>query len=317
MSFSSDIRNELGGLPIKPPCCRRAYLYGLLYGAHVAEDTVTVTLPASSQAPYDPATHAASLIHALFSREADVTPLTRGAHRYAQVSFSYRQAAKHLSELSVLPTEEAAAETLSDKLEWKCGGCAAHFLRGIIVAAGTISDPSKSYHMEIKLPDDGRVEPVRILLAENGYEPGITRRGGMVGLFFKSSENIQEILAHVGVTAYVFDFFNAQIERDIRNHENRVTNCVTENINRSIRACGKQTAAIHRLKERGMLPSLPDDLRITAQLRLDYPEVSLAELAAMHSPSITKSGVHHRLERIVVFYEKAFGCRSTTDKGQE
>ncbi len=304
MSFSSDIRDELGGLPIKPPCCRRTYLFGLLYGAEVDGDTVTATFPVHPGAAYDPATHAVTLIHSLFSRDATVTPISRGAHRYAKVSFSYRLAARHLSELAELPEEEAAAETLADKLEWKCEHCALHFLRGLVVAAGTVNDPARSYHMEIKFPSDGRVEPVRILLAEEGYEPGLTRRGDKVSLFYKSAGNIQEVLAHVGVTSAVFDFFNVQIERDIRNNENRATNCVAENINRSMRAGGRQTAAILHLDELGLLPSLPDDLRETARLRLDNPEATLPELAALHDPVITKSGVHHRLERIMAFYEK-------------
>ena len=304
MSFSSNVRDELGGIPIKPPCCRRAYLYGLLYGASVEEDTITATFPLTTGAIYDPAAHAQSLIRTLFSREAEITKLTRGAHRYAQVSFSFKKAAKHLAELAKLPEEEAAAETLADKLEWKCDGCALHFMRGLFVSGGTVNDPAKSYHMEIKLPSDGRVEPVRILLSEHGYEPGVTSRGGMSGLFFKSSGNIQEVLAHLGVMSGVFDFFNVQIERDIRNNENRATNCVTENINRSMQAGSRQTAAIGHMNDVGLLPSLPDDLRETARLRLQNPEATLVELADMHTPPITKSGVHHRLERIMGLYEK-------------
>ena len=305
MSFSSDVRDELGGLPIKPLCCRRAYLYGLLYGATVVDETVTATFPVVTGAAYDPATHAQALIRTLFSREATLSPLTRGAHRYAQISFSFKRAAKHLSDLAALPDEEAAVETLADMLEWKCDGCSLHFMRGLYVASGTVNDPAKSYHMEIKLPTDGRLEPVRILLSEHGYEPGVTRRGEMSGLFFKSAGNIQEILAHLGVTSGVFDFFNVQIERDIRNNENRATNCVAENINRSMRAGGKQTAAIGRMDKLGLLPSMPDDLRETARLRLQSPEATLSELARMHNPPITKSGVHHRLERIMDFYDKS------------
>ncbi len=304
MSFSSNVRDELGRLPIKSLCCRRAYLYGLLYTASVKDDTVTATFPIKPGADYNPATHAHALIRALFSRDAQLASMTRGAHRYARLSFSYKMAAKHLSELSRLPADEAAAETLADKLEWKCGDCAMHFLRGLFIASGTVNDPSKSYHMEFKLPSDGRTEPVRILLSEAGYEPGLTHRGEMTGLFFKSAGNIQEVLAHVGVTSGVFDFFNVQIERDIRNNENRATNCVAENISRSMLAVGKQTAAIGHLDELGLLPSLPDDLRATARLRLDNPASTLAELAEMHRPPITKSGVHHRLDRIMDFYEK-------------
>lgn len=305
MSFASELRDELGALPIKPLCCRRAYLYGLLYGGTVEGDSVTSTFPANRDATYHLPEHAASLIHALFSREATVSPITRGAHRYARVSFSSRQAARHLHALFTLPESEAAAETLADKLEFRCEHCPAHFLRGLVVASGTVNDPAKSFHMELKLPNDGRVEPVHILLAEAGYVPGRTIRGDMAGLFFKSAGDIQEVLAHVGATSHVFAIFNSQIERDIRNNENRATNCDAENINRSTRAGIRQAAAIRYLDEQGLLPSLSDDLRATAGLRLNNPEITLAELAELHTPPITKSGLNHRLARIMAFYEKA------------
>ncbi len=306
MSFATAIRDELGALPIKALCCRRAYLYGLLYAAVVEGDTVTATFPVAPGAAYDLPAHARNLIHTLFSREATLTPLTRGAHRYMQVSFPYKQAARNLAALATLPENEAAVETLADKLSLKCEHCAPHFLRGLLVASGTVNDPAKSYHLEIKLPDDGRVEPVRILLSESGYVPGVTRRAAHAGLFFKSAGDIQEVLAHLGATSMVFDFFNAQIERDIRNNENRATNCVAENIGRSMRAGSKQTAAIGWLAERNLLPSLSDELRYTARLRLDNPEATLSELAEMHIPPITKSGLHHRLEKIMHFYKKAW-----------
>ena len=311
MSFSSDIRDELGGLPIKPLCCRRAYLYGLLYGASVEGDRVEATFPVVKEAAYQPHEHTVALIHTLFSRTAEVTPVTRGAHRYAKVSFAFKQAAKNLSILSNLPEEEAETETLYRNLGFKCDGCSDHFLRGLFVAAGTVNDPEKSYHFEIKLPDDGRVEPVRILFSEAGYVPGRTSRNGAAGLFFKSGTDIQEVLAHLGATASVFQFFNAQIERSIRNDENRATNCVTENISRAIKTGSKQLTAIEFLDRHNLLPSLSDELQFTARLRLNNPDITLAELAELHFPPITKSGLHHRLEKIMAFYEKALAVHGS------
>ncbi len=305
MSFASNIRDELGTLAIKPLCCRRAYLYGLLYGADVTGECVSATFPVTPGAAYDVAFHAGALIRTLFSREALAEPITRGAHRYVRVSFTSKQAARHLSAMIDLPAEEAAAETLYTVLEWKCEHCAAHFLRGLFVSAGTVNDPTKSFHLEIKLPDDGRWEPVYILLAESGYEAGVTRRSDRLGLVFKNAEMIEEVLTYIGATSSVFALLNAQVEREIRNNENRATNCVAENIGRSMRAGGRQTAVIQQMDELGMLPSLPDELRVTARLRLDNPEATLPELAALHDPVITKSGVHHRLEKILAFYEKS------------
>ncbi len=305
MSFTSDIRDELGGLTIKPLCCRRAYLYGLLYGAEVTGERIEATFPVVREASYQPHDHAVSLVQTLFSRTAEVTPITRGAHRYAKVAFSFKQAARNLAALASLPEEEAETETLSRAIGFKCDGCGSHFLRGLFVAAGTVNDPEKSYHMELKLPSDGRVEPVRILFSETGYVPGRTSRNGAAGLFFKSGNDIQEVLAHLGATATVFRFFNAQIERSIRNDENRATNCVTENISRAIKTGSKQLSAIEFLDEHNLLPSLSDELQFTARLRLNNPDITLAELAELHFPPLTKSGLHHRLEKIMDFYEKA------------
>ena len=314
MTFSSRIRDELGLLPIKPLCCRRAYLYGLLYGASAEDDRITVTFPVVKDAAFHPHEQASALIHTLFSRDCEVTHVTRGAHRYAALSFGFKQAAKHFRALSALSPDEAACETIPTVLGFKCDGCSVHFLRGVTVAGGTVNDPAKSYHMEIKLPDDGRVEPLRILLAEAGYEPGLTARDGRAGLFWKSGNTIQELLAYVGATSSVFDFFNAQIERSIRNDENRATNCVTENINRAIRTGARHLAVLQYLEENNLMAALPEDLQFTARLRLNNPDVTLAELAELHFPPITKSGLYHRLEKVMDFYEKVSG--GTKPSGQ-
>lgn len=315
MSFASDIRDELGLLPIKPLCCRRAYLYGLIYGARVEGETVTATFPVRRDAAFHPHEQAVSLIHTLFSREATVTHESRGAHRYAHVSFDYKAAAKNLRAIARLPEEEAECETLTRFMGLKCDHCSAHFLRGVFIADGTVNNPAKSYHLEIKLPSDGRVEPLRILLAESGYEAGQTNRSGVAGLFFKSGNTIQELLAFMGATSSVFDFFNAQIERSIRNDENRATNCVTENINRAIRTGAKHLVAIQYLEDHGLIPALPEDLQFTARLRLNNPDITLSELAELHFPPVSKSGVYHRLEKVMAFYEK--NAKNPPEKREE
>ena len=307
MSFSSNIRDELGGLPIKPLCCRRAFLYGLLYGATVEGDCVSAEFSVAKDTEVHPHEQAVHLIRTLFSRDAEVFHTTRGAHRYATVSFNFKKAADHIRSLSELPDEEAECETLYRALEFKCDNCSSHFLRGLFLARGTVNDPAKSYHLEIKLPDDGRVEPVRILLAEAGYEMGSINRSGLAGLFCKSGGVIQELLAYLGATSAVFAFYNAEIERSIRNDENRATNCVAENISRAIRTGAKQFTAIEYLEEHNLIAALPEDLQFTARLRLNNPDITLSELAELHFPPITKSGVSHRLEKIMAFYEKMSG----------
>ncbi len=305
MSFSSQLKAEYGKLTVKPPCCRRAYLHGLLFGATVEGDTVEATLPTHPDADYDLSAHVAQLSHGQLSREAEITPLTRGAHRYVRVRIAAKQTAKQLAALSALPEEEAAAEVLPERLGFRCDDCTSHFLRGTFVAMGTVSDPLKHPHLEWKLPNDSRAELFFIVLSELGYVPCRLERAGKVGLIIKNFQQIEDLLAIMGSTSLVFEFFNAPIQRELRNNANRGANCVAENINRATRAGGRQVAAIRALDKHNLLPSLSDDLRYTARLRLENPEASLPELAALHAPPITKSGLHHRMEKIMDLYEKA------------
>jgi DNA-binding protein WhiA len=97
----------------------------------------------------------------------------------------------------------------------------------------------------------------------------------------------------------VFELLNKKIEREIRGNENRVTNCDTGNISKYVAAALKQNAAIEKLERYGELDKLPDALRDTAMLRLRYPNVSLGELAEAHVPPITKSGLNHRLQKLI------------------
>ena len=92
---------------------------------------------------------------------------------------------------------------------------------------------------------------------------------------------------------------NTFIERDIRNAENRATNCVTKNISKAVAASNRQIEAIERLAESGKLLSLPEELRYTAELRLENPSATLFELAYMHEPPISKSGLNRRLTRLL------------------
>ena len=131
MSFSSTIRTELGQLSIKPLCCRRAFLHGLLYGARVEGDQITAKFSVAKDECYQPHEQAVYLIRTLFSRNAEVTHVSRGAHRYALVSFNFKKTAEHLATLAELPEEEAECETIYRAFDFKCDDCAVHFLRGV------------------------------------------------------------------------------------------------------------------------------------------------------------------------------------------
>ena len=137
------------------------------------------------------------------------------------------------------------------------------------------------------------------LLGENISSPGIVRRPNKVGLYYKSNTKISDLLYFFGASKASFVMTNFSIERDIRNNENRATNCVTRNISRSVDATRKQIEAIELLIERQKIEALGSELEYTAKLRLENDSASLSELAELHDPPISKSGLNGRLKKIL------------------
>lgn len=303
LSFCAQSKLELDALPVKNTCCRKALLYGLLFRCETEGDTLSVTLPVTSEEISGRTELLSSLARKQLGRSPDVEREVRGAHIYLRVSVTSHPAAVLLRRLSEMPTEEEP--DAGSLIGFRCEECAHHFLRGVYLAAGTVNDPAKSAHFEFRVPDDGRGTRLDKQLQGAGWIPGRTVRDGVVGLYFKSHESISELMAAVGAVSAYFRCTDAQINGDIRRFENRMTNAETHNIRRAVSASGRHLLAITNLEAMGLLSRLPADLQLTAQLRRDNPDVSLSELAALHDPPITKSGLNHRLERLAAICEKA------------
>jgi DNA-binding protein WhiA len=122
-------------------------------------------------------------------------------------------------------------------------------------------------------------------------------------VYYKSGADIEEFLTLLNANRALFALINIKIERELRNNVNRAANCETGNIQRAVVASAQQTAAIQKLRESDRWDTLPDALRQTAQLRLDYPDANLVELALLHQPVLTKSGLNHRLQKLKALTE--------------
>lgn len=188
---------------------------------------------------------------------------------------------------------------------WKCPSCAGLFVRAAFVCYGSVTDPAKAYHAELSLPVESTAELMRGLLTNAGYPPKSSRRKGKYILYYKDSEAIEDFLAFIGATGAAFELMNSKIVREVRNQTNRAVNCDTANIGKAIESAGKLARIIQNLKSSGLFERLPAELQITAELRLKYDQLSMAELGARHEPPISKSGVKHRLDKISEFAENA------------
>ena len=172
------------------------------------------------------------------------------------------------------------------------------------MACGTLNDPQKSTHLEFLLRDEHCASLLGAFLEDSGYAPKQADRKGVTGLYFKDAGSVEDLLALMGAVKISMDMMNLRIEREIRNQENRATNCVAKNIEKSVSASAKQMAAIEKLTVTGMLAQLPDSVRLTARLRAENPDASLEELRNLHVPPITKSGLNHRLQKLLTEAEK-------------
>lgn len=302
LPFAGNVRRELWDIPIKTACCRRAFLYGLLLRAEPgqADGSLTLTLPVSR----DEAPAVRERVTALLRRQlgcaTSAIDETHGAHRYVRFEFASGQATAVLEALRATDRESATGGDMAveEAVAFGCSSCAAHFLRGAFLCAGSVSDPRRTHHLEFRLPDDGRAVCLADLCVACGMEPGITHRDGQCGIFFKRVESICDMLTQLGCVQQVFDILNQQMYNEKRAEEARATNWEAANIGRTVRAGQRQLNAIRRLAESHKLESLPPELQETARLRLEHAEVSLTELAALHTPPITKSGLNHRLRKI-------------------
>ena len=159
-------------------------------------------------------------------------------------------------------------------------------------------------HLEFSVSNDKKCFALMEYLNENGFPAKRTVRRGVSSLYIKESESIEDFMTYIGAAQASLTIMNAKIVRDIRNNVNRRMNCDAANLYKTTGAATAQVHAIKHLIESGRFDFLPDQLKETARLRLENPQASLDELAGLHEDYITKSGVSHRLAKIVDFDKK-------------
>ena len=287
MSFCSELKNEITLHAIKSGCCRRALLLGILCAKATAEaKSVSLSVENDEYAEF-----CTKLISEFFGRQPTVSTAKSGGRRRI-LSFESASASSYIK--SVDDGKEFFTE--------KCRGCAGAFLRGVFFACGRVSDPQKQYHIEFS--------PVRRIdgLLDIFHNCDISvksavRRGSEI-IYAKKSGVLEDFFAFIGVNSAAFALMNAKIEGELRNNANRVFNCDTNNIDKAVRASMKHISYISRLYEANLLSSLPEELEATARLRLAHKDYSLAQLAAISIPPISKSGLSHRLNKISEIAEK-------------
>ena len=183
------------------------------------------------------------------------------------------------------------------------------FLRGAFLAAGSLSDPGKSYHMEFVCPDEEKAGVLKELLRKLGADAGIVGRKRFSVVYLKDSSEIVDVLGWMGAPGALMEMENIRILKEMRNSVNRQVNCEMANISKTVSASMKQVQDIEYIRDTAGLDSLPETLRDMAEVRLKYPEAALKELGEYLNPPVGKSGVNHRLRKLSQYAGELRGAK--------
>ncbi|PET71351.1 DNA-binding protein WhiA [Bacillus sp. AFS001701] len=300
MSFASETKKELTTIEIKD-CCSKSELSSLIR----MNGSLSI---ANRQFIVDVVTENAAIarrIYVLIKRvyDVDVELLVRKKMRLKKNNVyivRIKEEAKHiLNDLYITGegftfTNEIAKELIAKKC------CKRSYLRGAFLAGGSVNNPeTSSYHLEIFSLYKEHTEEICRLMNEFGLNAKtLERRKGYI-TYLKEAEKITEFLNVVGAHSALLRFEDIRILRDMRNSVNRLVNCETANLNKTISAAFRQIENIRYIQNSVGLDILPPKLREIAELRVAYEDVTLKELGEMvSSGAISKSGINHRLRKI-------------------
>lgn len=306
MSFSSITKNELCRLVDEKRCCQIAELAGILRmsgtihinGKQSLGFRITTENPAIARRVF-------SLIKNLFEVHADIFVKKNNSLKknnvYLIVVNSDMGAKEILLKTGILKAQDHGNISFTNKIGSeliKRGCCKKAFLRGTFLGGGSISNPEKTYHMEFVANTPEFAEDLMKLINSYGLTSKVIQRKNSYVVYLKEGEQIVDLLNIIGAHSALLNFENVRVYKEVRNNVNRLVNCETANLNKTVDAAVRQIDSIKFIQEKVGLRKLPPGLREVAEIRLNYPDISLKEIGEMLNPPIGKSGVNHRLRKI-------------------
>lgn len=306
MSFATETKNELSRIEPEKKCCQLAEIAGFirvsgslrLAGGGKFKIIITTENPAVAR-------HYKRLIKDYFQVDTELeigeAPGPKKGHAYMLTLGPEMRSEQILRETGILLVREGnnyiSDGIYSDLIKSKC--CKRSYLKGIFMGAGTMNDPSNSYHLEIVCASKNLAVDLRKMI--NSFVDlscKVVERKDKHIVYMKNSDHICDTLAIMGAHSQYLAFENIKIQKGLVNDTVRITNCDSANTDRTLDASQKQIEHIKKIQEKKGLDHLPEKLRAAAELRLEYPEASLTQLAEMMDPPMKKSGINNRFRKI-------------------
>ncbi len=299
-SFATEVKNELARLNYEYSCCRTAELAALLrMGATMTfglRHTFGLNFTSKNAAV------ARKTLMLLKSEGGDIhTEITVSRSRQLNKNNNYTvkvipspNVAQLLQRLGFLHDDSLNMDSDMGLLRKSC--CRIAYLRGAFQGGGSVNKPESAYHLELVTGSFGLGNLLYRLLKRMGFPVGFVDRKADYIVYLKEGDAVIDFLAMIKADKAVEAFEIARNVKEVRAQVNRLVNCETANLQKAVDAAGRQIAAIRLLKAQGLLEKLPKKIKKTAQLRLENPDITLTELAAMLG--VSKSGISHRLRKI-------------------
>ncbi|MDD5952629.1 MAG: DNA-binding protein WhiA [Oscillospiraceae bacterium] len=302
MSFSAEIKNELCQLPTDPNC-RKALCYGMLRFARSFSDRSMVIVTEHPGFAHLAASVLAEECGVVVDLQTKITHRKQTPESCTVQIEGDDQRGRVLHHFGHDRTE---VHGRINRENLQKPGCASAFLRGAFLACGTVINPEKEYHLEFSVVHMHLAEDLSQLLSEvieMHTMPAIIQRKGSYVVYLKESEAIADLLTYLGAQNGSLELMQVKMVKELRNDVNRRSNCETANIMKTANAAAVQRIAIERIQKHLGLEHLSPELRELCVLRYENPGMSLRELGENLSEPISRSGVNHRLRRILEIAE--------------
>ncbi len=294
MSFSGQIKEELAQVISSPRHCQLAELAALVqFCGHIEEDgslLVQLENPLVIRKCF-------TLLKKTFKIEA-VAKSQMQTQNY-RLFVTGEDAFRVLEALKICDTAgHLMMRHLTDPVLIKNSCCKRAYLRGCYMAVGSMSDPYKSYHLELVCGLQAQAEQLLKILHDFSLDAKMIVRKKYYVVYMKEGENIADFLNITEAHKALMEFENTRIYKGMRNMVNRKVNCEAANITKTVNAATRQVEDIRLIREKMGLEGLPEPLRQMAYVRLENPQASLGELGKLLDPPVGKSGVNHRLRKL-------------------
>ncbi|KAB3533514.1 DNA-binding protein WhiA [Alkaliphilus serpentinus] len=311
MSFSSKTKGELARILDDNKCCQLAELAALirmsgtlqLAGSQKLNLNITTENPAIARKIF-------KLIKEVFSIHTEVmvrrNPRLKKNNNYLIVITHQMGGDLILEKVGILKKFEDSFDITYEIppsiIKNNC--CKRAYLRGAFLGGGSVCDPEKTYHLEFVTNSKEHSEVLKRVMEEFQLTAKIIPRKGSFVVYLKEGDQVVDLLNIIGAHTALLNLENVRIMKQMRNDINRIVNCETANLSKTVNASMRQIENIEMIKDQVGLNKLPENLREIAELRLKNQDASLKELGQMLNPPIGKSGVNHRLRKIDEFADR-------------